>query len=241
MKIIFLPGIGADWRLFRDQLQFFQKDPSRIQALVPSWPKPRTDEGLSDYAKRWIEQDASLFNDDFCLVGMSFGGQVAIDLARWSHPQALFLISSYRKGSEIPTAFKLQAKLAQTLPDQVIRLGLTTIGMSTICAQESLHSNQENDLRAMASETDLKFFRWSVKAAAEWKNPLALTELPCPTFQIRGQSDSIIQLSKSELESDVVQLETGHHLIQYTHAEEVNQWIEENLQAVCSSGQRRII
>src|SRR4051812_19762115 len=87
-RLILLPGLGADERMFAPQRATFP----RLE--VPRWLTPQPRESLPDYARRMaagIDPSEPLF-----LGGSSFGGMVALEMARHVRPRAVFLIGSCR-------------------------------------------------------------------------------------------------------------------------------------------------
>lgn len=85
MKLYLIGGLGADERVFR-YLDI------KNETQVIKWINPKSKEELKHYANRLLEQINQ--NEDFGLLGVSFGGIVAIELAKLAHPQKLILISS---------------------------------------------------------------------------------------------------------------------------------------------------
>src|SRR5687767_7745630 len=92
--LILLSGMGADERVFAPQLQAFP------QLVVPKWIEPKADESLASYAARFA---AGVDPKQPCFIGgASFGGFVAMEMARHLDAIAVFLIGSVRSPAELP-------------------------------------------------------------------------------------------------------------------------------------------
>jgi pimeloyl-ACP methyl ester carboxylesterase len=98
MRIYFIPGLGVDHRLFANL------DLPGHEVSYVKWIVPHRNEPLKDYALRLAEQiDTS---QPFILGGVSFGGMCATEIAKVLKPQKLILVSSAKKGSELPLAIR---------------------------------------------------------------------------------------------------------------------------------------
>ncbi|HEY0434517.1 MAG TPA: hypothetical protein VGC95_11625, partial [Chitinophagaceae bacterium] len=79
MKAYFISGLGADRRAFyRIQM------PSSIQIVHLDWIDPLPKESLNDYALRFSKLIDR--HEEFILVGLSFGGMLAVELGKFLQP-----------------------------------------------------------------------------------------------------------------------------------------------------------
>ena len=102
--IILLPGLNGDSRVFSPQIAAFP------HAVAVTWPTPLAVETLTDYARRLA---ASLDVPTDCLiVGVSFGGIVALELARHLPARCCVVIASARDPRGLPSAVRLLRPLA---------------------------------------------------------------------------------------------------------------------------------
>lgn len=208
-KIIFLPGLGADQRLF-DSLS------KKISGHNFIYPPHENDFDLNQYAKRCI--DVWNLTPPFIIIGFSFGGIIGKEILKEfnSNEAQLFMISSCRSYKSIDTSFKLLSKVLYFVPNFILRFLLVYIGpFYAKRSDSSLSNNDFKLLRNMAKDVDLDFFRWSVKQSSNWKET---EELDLDIFQIHGEFDSVIPIKKGEADYTVP---GGHHLICYTHPDEI--------------------
>jgi pimeloyl-ACP methyl ester carboxylesterase len=210
------PGLGADKRLFK-----YQKK-SIPNLIVPSFIEPKPNESLNEYSQRYAESLTISEND--IIGGMSFGGMLALEIAKIRECKAVILICANRRSKEISKQFRTQANLLKTLPETMVRLGLKTMGISTLKNREGLEVSDIETLEAMVEDMDFSFFKWSSIACSDWEYDFNPEDFSMPVYQIHGEKDSIITLPPEE-ESEFIK--GAGHLINFTHAKELNQWILE--------------
>lgn len=215
-----LPGLGADARLF-DDLR-----PHAPAFVTPSWLTPLPRESLRDYAARWAPALRDELGDGpLVLGGMSFGGQVALELAQHVQPNQVVLLSSHPDASELTPSFRRQVRVLSLVPNSLLRWGMRRIAMPAIARREHLSQEQRDRLIAMARDTDLAFFRWASVATTSWsRQPREV--LPCPLQRLHGAHDRIIPLGRR----DGVDVLDAGHLIPMTHAEQVGEWLHAAMQ-----------
>jgi len=214
MRIFLLPGLGADERLFAYQT----KEIPHI--VVPPWIPPIYGEGLAEYARRLLP--TLCLNSDDYIGGMSFGGQLALEMARQAKCKGVLLVAANRRSSEISSAFRLQTRLLNTLPEEFVRTALRNMVIPRLEKDEKLSSEPVQWLHEMSESMDFSFFKWSVLATAHWDYDFNPSDFNTPIFQVRGENDNIISISKP---SEVDTIPAAGHLINYTHPEELNKWI----------------
>ena len=218
MRLFIFPGLGADERLFAYQKKQIP------QIVVPTWLKPLEGESLAEYGKRWA-QKLDITPEDY-IGGMSFGGQLALEMARHKELKGVLLISANRRASEISSVFRLQTRLLNTLPEDLVRTALKNMAIPRLERDEKLAAEPVQWLREMSESMDYSFFEWSAQAAANWDYEFNSLDFSAPIFQVRGEYDNIISV-KHPGEVDTIP-EAGH-LINYTHPEELNRWISEKI------------
>src|ERR1044071_2262482 len=100
MKVYFISGLAADERVFRHI-----NLPEQYEAVHLAWLAPLPHESLPHYARRF----SGRINGDekFCLIGLSFGGMIAVEIARILRPEKLILISSISCPAHLPSYYKI--------------------------------------------------------------------------------------------------------------------------------------
>ena len=218
-KYFFLPGLGADKRLFTGL-------EALSPAVYPDYIKPKDQETLEDYSQRLVETID--YTSDDVLIGFSFGGICALEMAKKKKPKAIVLIASLRSYRGNTLKFKLQTYAMKVLPDSLLKTIIQSLLSKTFKRDPLLNSSQHQMLDSMAAEIDIAFFRWASTSCANWRGDFLARPLDVPVHSIHGENDQIIP--KENL-PDVHVIQGANHLIQYTHAEEVQAIVLKNTSA----------
>ena len=219
-QLVLLPGLGADDRQFQPQQAAF------ADCLVPPWIPPKRGESLAGYAIRMaqtIEPECPMV-----LAGSSFGGMVAYEMANHLKPKAVVLIGSCRCRTAIRPVFRALPWLGSLVSPPLLNLAKlisplvggwlsgTTGRYRRLCV-------------SMFQQADSTLMSWAVQAILTWE-PSPMPD--APVFQIHGRNDRVIPASRVEADELVA---GGGHLINLTHAEIVNTFIENAAAAVQSN------
>jgi pimeloyl-ACP methyl ester carboxylesterase len=107
-------GLGVDERVFK-YLDFTGFDTTFIQ-----WIKPDVHENIEDYAKRLITQ---ISTKSPILIGLSFGGMMAMEVAKHLQTEKIILIASAKTNKEIPFYYRWAGylKLHKLLPAKLLK------------------------------------------------------------------------------------------------------------------------
>lgn len=212
-RLVMLPGMGVDARLFEPQRRVFPN------LEVPAWIEPQPRETLADYSRRWagtIDPEPPLF-----LGGVSLGGMVAYLAARHLEPRAVFLIASCRSGRAISRAFKTGESISRALPDWLLRR-LRGPAADFVARLDDCGRQHRRLLHDIAVDCPIPFQRWASRAIARWAGDGNPGEPGVPVHQIHGQKDRLIPLIPGE---PAYVIPDAGHLINLTHADEVNRFI----------------
>jgi pimeloyl-ACP methyl ester carboxylesterase len=211
--LVFIPGLGADRRLFKYQKKNFKN------SITPSWLLPKINESLSQYSRRWSSQ--LKLKSGCYLIGVSFGGMVALEMARWVKPKAVILIASCRDRSAVPWHLRMAGHITYW---PIIAKILTRIFPSRSGRFLGAETKEQQDLLIrMLIETPDTFMRWTLHSIQCW-NGVKGKEIK--VYHIHGERDRLIPIRKVEPDRMV---KGGGHLINLTHAKEVNVFIKEHL------------
>lgn len=212
MTIYFLPGLGADHRLF---------NALSIQGhhlVYVTLPVPVRGQSMTSYAKEISKQiDTS---GKFMLIGVSLGGMVACELASLINPHKVILISSARSRSEIPALYRLQArlKLNKIIPGWLIKY-------SAILLQGIYENDSWKDRKFFRSMILVKpsiYYKRTVDMIVNWDR----TESRPDIIHIHGTGDRTLPFS---LVKPHYVVKDGSHMMVYTRAKEINQILDQIL------------
>lgn len=205
-----LAGIGGDERLFDRQ-----REVRDIRAI--NWvPLADAHEPLASYAAR-LAREVQIA-EPFDLGGSSFGGMIALELARHLSPHHVFLFGSCRSPDAVAPWLRALRSLAAISPDRLLHpprmllplvarwFGATTPAHAEVFAQ-------------MLTATPSTFIRWASSAVFSWPG---VRQLPMPVHHVHGDRDRLIPVHR--VTPDHVVAGAGH-LLNITHPDAMNDFI----------------
>lgn len=178
MKVYFISGLAADKRVFK-----YIQLPEGCEAVYLDWISPEKDESLPSYALRL----ASTINKEepFALVGLSFGGMLATEIAKQYQPVVTILISSVPVSAHLPGYFKVAGKMGlhKIVPISLLKSSAATKRFFTRELMED-----KKLLWQIINESDTGLIRWSMNAILNWQNDI----IPQPVWHIHGTRDEVL-------------------------------------------------
>lgn len=204
-EIYLISELGADQRLFsRLNLPNHRLHPIE-------WVEPLADESLPAYSKRLVNQVKP--NSGVILIGVSFGGIIAIELARLINVTKIILISSIKATHEKPWYFAvfrnlgLHRIMSSKLLQFLLKLTRPMFGRMT--------DDEYRLFISMVQETSAEFMRWGIEAVLNWQAPVTDTEI----VHIHGDRDLIFPVRK--VASPEI-IRGGNHFMIIQKAEEIS-------------------
>lgn len=213
MRLILLPGLGADARLFEAQRRAFP------MLEVPRWLSPIDQEPLSGFGARMASGITA--SGDLYLGGVSFGGMVALEMARHLRPRGVFLIGSCSNPSQLPTYARFLGRALRIFPARVYK---APAKLRPLIRRKfgAVTAEQEELLFQMLLDTPISFLKWGCRAILDWKP----SNLPAvPVWRIHGAEDHLIPAALVSADRVV---EGAGHLVNVTHPDEVERFIREH-------------
>ncbi len=101
MKLFCIPGFGVDDKIFGN-LKL------NAEPVFINWLNPLGHESISNYATRMA---TAIDEDHPILLGISFGGMIALEIAKQRPVKQIILISSVKSRNELPGRLKLIGQL----------------------------------------------------------------------------------------------------------------------------------
>lgn len=206
MNAYFIPGMAADKRVFR-HIQL----PEQFQPVFLEWITPYKNESLSDYALRMSEQIDT--RKPYILIGLSFGGMLAVEIAKKNHPHDVILIASISHHRHLPAYYRSAYRIGL---HQIIGINLLkkAVYLKRYFSGES--SEDKQLINQMASDMDPDFIHWAMKAIVEWKTD----EQELHVHHIHGNRDMILPISRTRAQYIIP---GAGHLMILNRAKEINQ------------------
>ena len=214
-RVILFAGIGFSAELYRPQR-------GALAGLeVPGWISPEGGETLAAYGKR-MAGTIRVGEGPVYLGGVSFGGAVALEVARHVPTAGVFLIASARSYRGIPWYLRAMERGSRVLNDGLCDVLLSTAPWA-LPQIEALSVEEERWFLPVFRSTRTPFLRWALAAMTGWEFDSGAAGFPI--HQIHGDQDQLVPL-RILPEGDVEEVvPRGRHLINVTHARRVNRFI----------------
>src|SRR5690554_4484413 len=101
-KVYIFSGLGVDKRVF-DKIDFASLDVEFID-----WIEPLKNEPINEYAHRISQK---ITEKEVILIGLSFGGMMAVEVSKIVEVKKLILIASAKNRRELPKIYRVLGKL----------------------------------------------------------------------------------------------------------------------------------
>ncbi len=207
--IYFISGLGADERIFK----WLRYDGYR-PVYIP-WEAPERGESVEHYAHRLA---GNIKNERPIIIGLSFGGIVAVEIAKQIETEKVILLSSVKDSSEVPAYFKLFRVLPihRILPFKTVLWAFYWLAYWLFSPEGT---EQKQLLKTVLIETDPDFLKWALHRVVVWRNK----EVPNTIVQVHGRRDRIFPL---RFVTPDYTIENSGHLMVMNQAEEISNLIE---------------
>ncbi len=210
MKNIYLfSGLGADHRAFK-KLDF-----SGYNITFIEWIRPLKNENIDEYAKRLLKQ---IKTENPILIGLSFGGVMAIEVSKYIKTEKLIIISSIKKRTDTPIYYKWIAKLRlhKLVPAKFYKKhNFITYWVFGVQCRED-----KETLYQILKDTDARFLKWAMQQMFKWQNTSHIENLT----HIHGTKDRILPAKNA---NPNIIINGGGHLMVLNKADEISHYIKE--------------
>ncbi|MEO6638410.1 MAG: alpha/beta hydrolase [Ginsengibacter sp.] len=205
MKHIYcVSGFGADERVFA-KLKF-----NNCKVHFIPWLIPERKETLAVYAKRMAE---GIDQKNPVLFGLSFGGMICIEIAKFIKTEKVILISSVASFRERPLWMKVTGKsrLNKIFPLRSFRLFEPVQNYNL-----GITNKEELTLvREYRTSISPRYTNWAVDQIVNWKNDWQ----PKNLVRIHGTKDHMFPIKK--IKADYI-IQGGGHFMIMNKAAEIN-------------------
>lgn len=194
-KIYIFSGLGVDRRVF-DNIDF-----GGLNVEFIDWIPPFKNESLENYADRISR---IITTDTPILIGLSFGGIVAVEISKIIKTKQIILIASAKNKFELPKFNQVSGKLKlnKLIPKSVFKkqnfFTNWLFGIET--------ESDKQLLKDILNDTDADFFFWAINEIVTWKNEA----IPENVIHIHGNKDHIIPFKN--VKADFVIVGGGHFM-----------------------------
>ncbi len=212
LNIYLLPGLGADERLFQ------YLDLGEHSVVPIKWWRPKNSEPIEEYAARISSQ---INGSDSILIGVSFGGMMAIEIGKIIQTEKIILVSSAATYRELPIIYRWagRLKLHRLFTGGLLKRSHRMLNWM-MGAGDTLRKTLLAD---MLRDTDKDFLFWAMDKIVTWNNE----KVPDNVIRIHGDRDRVLPLRKTDY-----LIKNGGHIMVANRAEEVTSAIR----TILSSG-----
>ena len=213
MKIYQISGLGANEKAFK----YLKIHPDFELVYLP-WIQPEIGETLEHYAERMSERINT--NEEFNLMGLSFGGIIAQEMNRFLDPKLNILISTVKSRKELPTfmRFSSHSQLHKLIPPKFIS---SDNGISYALFRK-VYNGKLPDLTEIFEFRDPYYLKWSMDRIVNWQNNVEMKNF----IHIHGNKDLVFPSSRIR---DAEIVEGGTHVMVMQKARKVSELINKAL------------
>lgn len=217
-----IPGLGFNEAIFSK----LALSPHRVTIL--NWIEPQPEESIQSYASRMLQGIEEEDGAEVVLLGHSFGGVMAQEIALQKNIALVIIMSSIRFGDEIPNYLKAVNKtrlynffsvelIKRTFPFFGERHGFDT-------------SDKKEMFMDMLFQNSNTYLQWALKTITQWQGGLKGFKF----FRIHGSKDLTFEIDKQIQPYYLV--EGGNHIMVYDRSDEINEMILDKLRILKDIG-----
>jgi len=208
IDIYCISGLGADQRIFSHL-----KVPG-VRLLHLPWLIPHIDESIEAYALR---MKADINGDNPVLMGVSFGGMMAVEIAKYYTTATVILISSIGGHQSLPWWMSTCGRLGlNRLMSARLVKGMRRLENYYLGVETAEDAQLADEFRRKA---DPGYLYWAVDRIVNWKNEW----LPGLFYHMHGSRDRMFPLRR--VKATHIVLGGGHFMVN-NRAEEINAILE---------------
>ena len=180
LLVYWMPGMAASSKIF----EYLRLPTSHFEQVFLEWEVAAEGDDLKDYAKKC----AQTILPGSILIGVSLGGLLVQEMARYCHPQKVIIISSIKSKKELPPKmwFARYTRAHRLLPTQLVnQLDL----MAKLAFGQAIHKRLEL-YKKYIGLADSRHIDWGIEQLVNWDR-----EEPLPgIIHIHGTKDAVFPI-----------------------------------------------
>ncbi len=214
MKAYCISGIGANEQVFHNLKLNFEYIPIK-------WVETSDNETLKDYAQKLCAQiDTS---EKFVLIGVSYGGMLAIEMNKFIKPEKTILISSTATRKELPLILRIIGRIG--IINFVPSFFFTIPPFLLFWFFGIKNPNGRKMIKEIVQGIDRKFTKQSIKKILNWINQ----EIPENMIRIHGDNDKLLPVPDNV---EFILIKNGGHFMIGDRATEVSQILNQEVDLI---------
>ncbi len=210
--LYFMPGMAANPSIFKH----IQLPKDQFEQHLLEWFVPEKGMSLSDYALR---MSAQIIHENVVLLGVSFGGMLVQEMAKYTSVKKVIVVSSVKHESELPKRmlFAKYTKIHKLLPTGIIN----NVELLTKYAFGETITRRLSLYEEYLSLRDKYYIDWSIDQIVNWKPGY----LPDCLVHIHGEKDNVFPITNIK---DCIAVKNGTHTMIIHRAK----WFNEHLPTI---------
>lgn len=209
IPVYFVPGLAASPLIF-ERINLPEKE---FICKIIEWKMPKNKETIQEYAKRMA---SDVTEEDVVLIGVSFGGVMVQEMARFLKVKKLIIISSVKNNKEFPRRMKIAktTKAYKLIPTQLFENieALSKFSFGSIIKQRI--KLYEKFLSVRSKE----YLDWAIEAIILWDRDYTDPKV----IHIHGDDDEVFPIKYI---SNPIVIKGGTHIMILNKYK----WLNENL------------
>ena len=209
IPLYFMPGLAASSDIF-ERISLSKEE---FEIIFLEWEIPLDNESLSEYAKRITEK---IKHKNPVLIGVSFGGILVQEMAKFVDARKVIIISSVKSNLEFPMRMKL-AKTTKAYKLIPLNLLLNVESLAKFSFGDKV--NQRLKLyEKFLSVRDKRYLDWAIEQVVLWDR----TVVDDAVIHIHGDADDVFPIKYIK---NCIVVKGGTHIMILNKF----RWLNENL------------
>lgn len=198
-------------------------DLSFCEPVFIDWINPLKNESLESYAMRLRQQ---IKEEHPTVVGVSFGGMVAAEMAKADDKMKTIIIASNKSAAEFPAYLRLAKyfPLYKWVPEKIMKKSSWSNWIFGAKGEE-----QKKLLNAILADSNPVFVKWAIGAILNWKEK----KIPPNVKHIHGTADRLLPFRYVKAD---FKIHGGTHLVSINMPEEVAALLKQLIQIKLADG-----
>lgn len=209
VPVYFMPGLAASSAIF----ERIQLDEQVFEVHFLEWEIPLPSENLQSYAKRMA---GKIKVNQVVLIGVSFGGVLVQEMARYLLVKKLIIISSVKTNLEVPLRMKIakSTRAYKLVPTKLLQ----NIEILDSFSFGSAIKQRLKLYRKYLSVRDKVYLEWAIEQMILWNR----TEPDQRVIHIHGDLDEVFPIKNIK---GCIEVKGGTHIMILSKF----RWMNENL------------
>jgi len=209
ISVCFMPGLAASTEIF----ERITLPNDVFEMVLLEWEIPLDNETLSQYAKRITQK---ITHPNPVLIGVSFGGILVQEMARFINARKVIIISSVKSNLEFPASFKVAkaTKAYKLIPTNLLS---NIESLSKFSFGENINKRLKL-YEKFLHVRDKRYLDWAVEQIILWERTIVDESI----IHIHGDADDVFPIKNIQ---NCIVVKGGTHIMILNKYK----WFNENL------------